>query len=247
MSVLTGKQKFGQFLLKLLGKTLPIVLFVCLAVAVLNDKELQQWYFGLLLGFTFSLWASQWLFEHTMERVSSVVLRERQLTIRVLDPREVVPTVRWLYAARNARFYATHIGYRQSDRKEKDAASDDLARNIYTGVDQIPLQRIISVGSQEDRDWVKRMWDQRTNPHYVMRILEEQPSLLPYPNFVIVERDGEKDQLFMSFRGATSDGSGRFAFLTSNEELIRGVKQHFESFANSLPSAEVCINKWSQS
>jgi hypothetical protein len=220
---------------------------VYLAVAQLDPAKSQSWYSGLILGTVLSMWASLWWLDHKLDSVRDTVSKTGNLKIRVLRRTEVLPTVAWLYRAAGVKFYATHIGYREIDRREKNPGDDDVARHIYAGAEQIPFLRIVHVRDEEDREWVRRMIAERTNPNYCVKILEGETSPLPYPNFVIAEGTDGESQLFMSFRGATTDASGRFAFLTSNPELIRGIREHFDRFFNDLPSAEECITRWSSS
>ncbi len=202
-----------------------------------------------VLGFQLGQWFD---LGNILRKVTRVVdrLDDGEFKIRQLNGPSLAEAMKSMYHSPRAKIYATHIDYRTDDLTKVDARSEDWGAHLYNGANaqvNTVFRRIVSVSSRGDREWVRKTLLMSKNSEYRVGILEGEPNQLPYPNLIIVEEEGGALRALVSFRGATATGSGRFAFTTSSPDFVAGLRDHFMSFFDDLPSAKVCVEKWEAS
>lgn len=240
----------GDFVARLLPVVLSLVAASVLARSIGFDSPIIAWAVFAVLGFAVGQWLDM---RRTLDRLTRVEdrLRSEAFDIRRLNGAESVEhAVKSLYHTPGAKIFATHINYRDADLSDDDPRLEDWASHLYTGLadgqrsTNTVFRRIVSARTTQDREWIRNMVQKSTNRHYRIKVLEVDPNQLPYPNIVIIEERSGALRAFVSFRGATAAGDGRFAFVTSSRPFVAGLRDHFDEFFDDLPAAETCIERW---
>lgn len=236
-----------NMLLQLVGRLLPpglAVLALLLGGPQVNmQPTLQNILLSAIFGFAVSLWLSAFKMERTTDKTANDIGKSASLNICVVsDKAEIEAIVKGMYQTDGGVLYSTSINYTPEDINVSDSRKTDWAGQLYSKRDtRTVFNRIVSVYSDRDREWVGNMLKAKRNQNYDLRIVEGVPSPILFPNFVIVRKNDEY-RVFMSFRAHSSEG--RFAFVTQDRRFAEGIWQYATRFHSSLPKAETCVAQW---
>ena len=233
----------ASILLQLLGKLLPPIITVAAVLfygsKVAIEPSLQNMLLSAILGFAISVWISLFNVERTSERTSADIAKSSSLNLYVATGKEIEAIVKSIYETEGGVIYSTSINYSPEDIRISDSTKTDWASPLYAQETATVFNRIISIGSDRDREWVGNMLRAKRNQNYDLRVAEGVSDNVLFPNFVIV-RKNDQYRVFMSFRAHSPDG--RFAFVTQDRRFAEGVWQYASRFHASLPTAEVILD-----
>jgi hypothetical protein len=234
---------FVQLFLKLIPPALTILATIWGGPHVGVKVDAPNLMLSAVLGFAISLFVSAFKLERISARTEQEIEAGKELQIYVIHRnKELEAIVQSLYETDGGVIYSTSINYTPEDIKSSDSRKSDWASKLYTRPDgRTQFNRIVSVLNERDREWVRNMIQQKHNPNYDLRVVEDVPGPVLFPNLVIVQK-GQSYRLFMSYRANAA--SGRFSFVTQNKEFAEGIWQYVTRFHSSLPRAEVCIEGW---
>jgi len=201
-----------------------------------------------ILGFAISIWLTTWTTKETSNELISNQseifrkfneLNEFQLT-RLKSKDEIEKQVKSLYESKDAVIYSTSINYTPKDISYSDARNSDWAKQLYLQTNcRTKFNRIVSIHDENDKNWIKTMIQKNKNPNYDIRVVNELPKTILFPNLIIVKRENNY-RLFMSYRANSADG--RFAFFTQNRVFCQGVWEYVNGFHSSLDKADSIVN-----
>jgi len=228
------ENQYLDFIIKLL----PSFIGVLAILLIEQELSITNVLLSTTLGFSITIWYMVW--KNTL-RSKEILKNNDKLQELSLVPlvsfEEIEKQVKSLYGSHDAVIYASSINYRPKDISYSDYRKSDWAKNLYakTGANT-QFNRIISVQEQEDKDWVNKMLEINQNDNYDIRIAQNVPSDLLYPNFIIVKSRDEHFRLFISYRANAS--GGMFSFFTQHKTLCKGIWDYATGFHKDLPKPD---------
>ncbi len=178
-----------------------------------------------ILGFSASIWIEGHKTSRTLKRLNIKTTHGFEI-IKTREDRKA-EAIR-MYSIRNpTRIVATHIG-----EDSFPAPKDDIAYSVYAkGNCNTNFERIVSIGRDQELNWVKSTLSKKKNPNFHVRRLEIEIDEALFPNFILVETSSFK-KVFVSFRATKNEGG--FAFATTDPEITQGFSEYADFLIDEL-------------
>ena len=226
--IITSKD-FQEFLVRLILPALSVISYIVISKSSGVEPQLEIILLSAIFGFVITIWFSQ----KTVLQLKKSIDANSEAHIEILpsDP-ERLSQVSRLYDTPGATIISTNL----YSNYTPEFGDKDVAFKLYGKKDsRSKFIRIVSANTPEHKNWVKDMHASSKNPNYEIRVIENIPCQLSYPNFVLVKK-GDTVKLFISFRSDGADGN--FAFTTVSKQFTEGMLE----YANYIRSAAIPVN-----
>lgn len=232
-----------EFLVRLIWPVLAVMAYLASVVVSSNISEqdigaviqLDLVLLSAIFGFVVTIWFSQ----KNVLRLKKVIESSSEVQLEIIrtDP-ERLSVVSQLYETTGATIISTHLSYNYSP----PFGEKDVAYRLYRNA-RNRFIRIVSANTPAHKKWIKAMFEESQNRNFELRIIEDFPRQLAYPNFVLVRKSDSSMKLFISFQ---SDGvEGNFSFTTVSKQFTEGMNEYANRMIGSTTRVtKELISKW---